>query len=215
MAQIDGSSNTHIRAVRSPLGSPQVRWFYESTCASSKVIAEGDPVTFCTVVTTALRICVAPSSQGAAGNLLENGITSFVGIAAATSTSDGSTTGLVESTAAGKGDARRIPVYINDGLTEFAINISSVGATPLPVASSMIGNTYPVECVRSLVGQRGPNGGHGVWFLSSTNVSTAADLSFVVTDVPSESIGDTGGVVYGKFLSTMVSRAVRLGGPYT
>jgi hypothetical protein len=144
--------------------------------------------------------------------LLQNGITSLVGIALADSTSDGSTTGLGESTTVGRSPNRMIPVALADGLTEFAINISSVGATPSQVASSLVGKTYPIECVRTAVGQRG---GHGVWFLSSTNLSTAADLSFVITDVPTESIGDTGGVVYGKFLSTMVSPAVRVGGPVT
>ena len=96
--------------------------------------------------------------------------------------------------------------------SEITLQQPSVGADVAPVCSSMVGVTYPIECVRTAVGERG---GHGVWFLSSTNLSTAADLSFVVTDIPPESIGDTGGVVYGKFLSTMVHRSVRVGGPFT
>lgn len=212
MAQIDGSSNTHIVPVRSPYGSPAVRWFQESTCASSKCIRVGDIVTYDTVVTTHARIVIAPSSQGAAANLLQNGITSLLGVAISDSTSDGSTSGLFASTSPNNRGVRMIAVALADGLTEFAINISSVGATPQQVASSMVGLSYPIECVRTAVGTRG---GHGVWFLSSTNLSTAADLSFVVTDVPSESIGDTGGVVYGKFLSTMVHPSVRVGGPVT
>lgn len=204
MAQIEGSTNSIIRPVRSPRGSPAVRHFQESTCASSKVIRRGDPVTFDTVVTTALRIVQAPSSQGAVGNLLQNGIVSLVGIALADSTSDGSTLGQTASTARYSG-AKYIPVALADGLTEFSVTISSVGAAPLAVASSMIGTTYPLEINRTF----------NRWFLASTNLSTAADLSVVVTDVPSESIGDTGGVVYFKFLSTMVSRAVRVGGPFT
>lgn len=212
MAQYDGSSNTHIRAVRSAYGSPALRWFQESTCASSKCIAVGDIVTYDTVVSTHRRIVMAPSSQGAAGNLLENGIVSLVGVAVSESTSDGSTTGLGESTTVGRSPNRMIQVAIADGITEFAIQVSSVGATPQAIASTMVGKTYPIECVRTAVGQRK---GHGVWFLSSTNLSTAADLSFVITDVPSESIGDTGGIVYGKFLSTMVARDIRVGGPFT
>lgn len=212
MAHINGSSNTHMRPVRAPYGSPAIRFYEESTCASSKCIAVGDIVTADTVVTTGnLRIVVAPSSQGAAGNLLQNGITSLIGVAVSASTSDGGVTGL-SSNGARPNAARMIGVAIADGLTEFAINISSVGATPRVVATSLVGLTYPIECVRTAVGERA---GHGVWFLSSTNLSTAADLSFVVTDVPSESIGDTGGVVYGKFLSTMVHRSVRVGGPFT
>ena len=214
MAQVDGSSNTAIKPVRSPRGAPAIRWFQESTCASSKVITIGDIVCFDTVVSTHLRILVAPSSQGAVGNLLQNGITSLVGIALANSTSDGSTTGHLASTAL-QPEGRYIPVALADGLTEFSINISSVGASPEPPASSMIGNSYPVECVRTAVGQRGLAGGHGVWFMSSTNLSTAADLSIVVTDVASNQVGTTGGFVYFKFLSTMVSRAVRSGGPFT
>ena len=211
MAQVNGSSNTTIRPYRSPFGSYQVRWFQESTCASSKTIQIGDIVTFDTVVTTHARIVVAPSSQGAAGNLLENGITSLLGISLGASTSDGSTTGLNPSTAV-QPEGRMIPVAIADGFTEFAINLSSVGATPDLPNSTMIGRTYPIECIRTAVGQKG---NHGVWFLSSTNLSTAADLSFVVTDVPNDQVGTTGGYVVGKFLSTMVNRAVRCGGPQT
>lgn len=211
MAQVDGSSNSGLRPYRSAYGAIAIRSFEESTCVSSKTISVGDIVTFDTVVTTHARILVAPSSQGNAANLLQNGITALVGVAVSGSTSDGSTSGLLASTALAP-ERRKIFVAIADGITEFAINISSVGATPEPPASSMIGNTYPIECVRSAVGQKG---GHGVWFLSSTNLSTAADLSFVVTDVPSDQIGTTGGFVVGKFLSTMVHRSVRLGGPFT
>lgn len=212
MAHINGSSNTHMRPVRAPYGSPVIRYFEASTAVSSKLITVGDIVTADTVVTTGqLRVVIAPSSQGNAGNLLQNGITSLIGVAVSPDLSDGGNTGL-SSNGQRPNVSRLIGVAVADGLTEFAINLSSVGANPIPVASSMIGNTYPIECLRSAVGQRG---GHGVWFLSSTNLSTAADLSFVVTDVPSESIGDTGGVVYGKFLSTMVHRGVRVGGPFT
>jgi len=204
MAHIDGSSNSIIRPVRSPLGSPAIRHFQESTCASSAVIRRGDPVTFDTVVTTGtLRIVKAPSSQGAVGNLLENGIRSLVGIALADSTSDGSITGLSSNGAKENSGIRQIPVALADGLTEFACPISSVGATPRVVTSSLVGKVYPLELNRT----------HNRWFLSSTNLSTAADLSVVITDVPVESIGDTGGIVYIKFLSTMVSQAVRVGGP--
>lgn len=211
MAQIDGSSNTAIRPYRSFYGAIAIKHYEESTCVSSKAIQVGDIVSFDTVVSTHQRIVVAPSSQGAAGNLLENGGASILGIAISASTSDGSTTGLQASTALSDGK-RKIAVAIADGLTEFAINISSVGATPDVPNSTLVGKSYPIECIRSAVGQRG---GHGVWFLSSTNLSTAADLSFVVTEVPSDQNGTTGGFVIGKFLSTMVHRSVRVGGPTT
>jgi len=213
MAQRDGSSNSGLRPVRNLYGSIAIRSYVESTCASSKCIAVGDIVTFDTVVNSSGNpfVVIAPSSQGNAQNLLQNGITSLLGVAVSASTSDGSTTGQPASTALSDG-RRNILVAIADGFTEFAIDISSVGATPQVPASSMIGRVYPIECVRSAVGQKA---GHGVWFLSSTNESTAADLSFVVTDVPSDQIGTTGGFVYGKFLSTMVHRSVRAGGPIT
>jgi hypothetical protein len=212
MAQIDGSSNTCLRPVRSIFGSLNIRHFQESTCASSKLIAYGDIVSFDTVVSTHKRIVVAPSSQGAAGTVLENGGASLLGVALGASTSDGSTTGLGESTSVGPNATRTIPVAVADGFTEYAINVSSVGGQPLAPCSSMIGNTYAV--IRVAAFQRGPNAGHSAWFLDSTN-STAADLSFVVTDVAPDQVGTSGGQVYGKFLSTMVSRAVRLGGPFT
>lgn len=210
MAHYDGSSNSHPRPVRSAYGSPAIRHYEESTCASSKCIQVGDIVTADTVVTTGnLRVVVAPSSQGNAGNLLQNGITSLIGVAVSASTSDGGVVGL-SSNGARPNAGRMIAVAIADGLTEFAIQISSVGATPRVVGTTLVGVTYPVEMNRAF-----DRGGHGAWFLSSTNLSTAADLSFVVTDVPSEQIGDSGGIVYGKFLSTMVHRSVRVGGPFT
>lgn len=210
MAHIDGSSNSGLRPYRNPYGSYNVGSFEESTCASSKCIAVGDIVTFDTVVTTHARILVAPSSQGNAGTVLQNGITSLVGVAISASTSDGSTSGLAESTLA-PSDRRKILVALADGINEFAVNISSVGADHPPPASSMVGNQYAIICVRSAVGQKA---GHGVWFLDSTN-STLADQSFVVTHVPVDQIGTTGGYVVGKFLSTMVHRSIRVGGPVT
>jgi hypothetical protein len=202
MANYNGSTNTIISPAFSPFGAPTIRFYQESTCASSKIIKRGDPVCFDTVITTHARILVAPSSQGAAGNLMQNGITSFLGIALADSTSDGSTTGLLPSTDAGNSVIRQIPVAINDGLTEFAISISSVGAAPFAVSSTMIGITYPVERIAALDNR---------YFLSSTNLSTAADLSFVVTTVPTGNVGDTGGVVWGKFHSTMSHKSIRTG----
>jgi hypothetical protein len=205
MAQIDGSSNSGLRPYRSAYGAIAIRAFEESTCASSKIIQIGDIVTFDTLASSNnARLVVAPSSQGAAGTVLQNGINSLVGVAVQRSTSDGSTTGLLQSTVLAPPN-RQILVAIADGITEFAVNISSVGADHPPVASSMIGNQYAIIRVQGF-----DKGGHGCFFLDSTN-STAADQSFVVTDVPSDQIGTTGGYVVGKFLSTMVSRAVKVG----
>ena len=209
MPQVDGSSNTAIRPYRSAYGAIAIREYEQSTCASSKVIQIGDIVSVNTVVSTAFWAVLAPSSQGAVGNLLENGGGSLLGVCVGVTYGyDGSTTGHLPSTV-NAAQTRRVSVAIADGLTEFAINISSVGATPMVPCSSMAQNIYPIERHASA----GDRGGHGVWFLSSTNLSTAADLSFVVTDVPSDQIGTTGGYVVGKFLSTMVHRSVRIGGP--
>lgn len=209
MAQIDGSSNSGLRPYRSAYGAIAIRSFEESTCVSSKVIQVGDIVTFDTLVSSNNhRLRFAPSSQGAAGTVLENGIISLCGVALQKSTSDGSTLGLLQSTVAAPPN-RQILVAIADGLTEFAINISSVGADHPPAASSMIGNQYAIIRVQGF-----DKGGHGCYFLDSTN-STLADQSFVVTDVPSDQIGTSGGYVVGKFLSTMVHRSVRVGGPQT
>ena len=204
MAHIDGSSGSLILPVRSAYGAIAIRHFQESTCASSKTIRRGDPVSLDTVVTTGtLRIVKAPSSQGAVGNLLENGGKSLIGIAMEDSTSDGSISGLLADGAKGNSQIRQIAVAVADGLTEYSAYISSVGATPRVVTSSLVGKAYPLEINRT----------HQRWFISSTNLSTAADLSVVITDVPSESIGDSGGLVYFKFLSTMVSHVVKVGGP--
>src|SRR5689334_9279874 len=131
MAQIDGSSNSGLRPYRSPYGAIAIRMFEESTSASSKVIQYGDIVTFDTLASSMnARLVVAPSSQGAAGTVLQNGITALVGVAIGKSTGDGSTLGLLQSTVLPT-DAKKIPVAIADGMTEFAINISSVGGQPL------------------------------------------------------------------------------------
>jgi len=202
MAQVDGSTSSIFRPVRAPSGSPAIRYFQESTAIATAVIRRGDVVSFNTVVTTGARIVRAPSSGGTGTNLLQVGVTSLLGVALQDSTSDGSTTGLLASTAAGNRGIRQIAVAIADGLTEFAGTISSVGATPLNVTSSLVGNLYAIQHNRTL----------GRWFIDSTN-TTVALFACVVTDVPTESLGDTGGIVYFKFLSSNVSPAVRIGGP--
>lgn len=203
MAQIDNTSNCLIRPVRSAYGSPAIRHFQESTCAATAVIRRGDIVSFDTVVTTGyMRIVRCPSSGGTGTNLMELVTQSLVGVALADSTSDGSITGLSSNGSKTNSGVRQIPVALADGFTEFAINISTAGANPLPVDSTLIGRNFAVIHDRT----------RGRWFLDSTN-STAALVTVTVTDVPVDSIGDTGGVVYFKFLSSNVSRSVRVGGP--
>lgn len=200
MADIAGSSNNIIRPYRSPLGSPQIRFFQESTCAATAVIRPGDIVSFDTVVTTGTkRIVRAPSSGGAATNCLQLGVTSIVGVALEGSTSDGSTTGLGADGAKTNG-VRKIGVAIADGHTEFTGYLSSQGAQALPVGSSLVGTNKAVVYDRV----------HHAFFIHSTN-STTADQAVTITDVDEANIGDTGGQVIFRFLSSNVSPAVRIG----
>lgn len=199
MADKLNSSASIIRPVYSPLGSPQIRSFQASTCAATSVIRAGDIVSNNTVVTTGtFRIVRAPTSGGGGSNQLEVLTQSLIGVALADDTSDGSTTGLG---ADGRHTGNRmIPVAIADGHTVFEGFPKTGGAAAAPAAmSSMIGNSYPVVYDSTL---------HR-YFIDSTN-STVADNRVVVVDVPTHSIGDTGGAVYFKFLSTQVNRAISL-----
>lgn len=203
MAQIENTSNSIVRPVRSAYGSPAIRSYQESTCAATAVIRRGDLVSFDTVVTTGYkRIVRCPSSGGTGTNLMELVTQSFLGVALEDSTSDGSITGLAANGAKTNSGIRQIKVALADGLTEFAMNISTAGGQPLPVDSSLVGRNFAVIHDRT----------RGRWFVDSTN-STAALVTVHVTDVPVDSIGDTGGTVYVKFLSSLVSPSVRVGGP--
>lgn len=187
MADISLSSNSIIRPYRTPWGSPQIRHFEESTCASSKVVKMGDVVTNNTVVSTGgFRIVRAPSSGGDGGNLMEVGIGSLIGVALGTSTGDGSTAGLMEN---GKGlnRAKFIPVALADQHTEFVGYLKG----GLPAASSMIGQAKALIYDSTL----------HVFMVDSTN-STAALAAVRVTDIAADLHGDTNGAVVFKFLSS-------------
>lgn len=197
MAQWGGTTNTIIRPYRHPSGSFPIRYYEESTCAATAVIKRGDIVCFNTVVTTALRILRAPSSGGDGTNLLQVGIGSLVGVAADNSTSDGSTTGLAGG-GLNPGQGRKIGVWLADKDSEFIGFPSTAGAGPVVVTSTVVGVSCPVIYNRPL----------NRFFLDSTNVSTAALFAVKITDVPSESLGDTNGPVIFKFLSSNVASVV-------
>lgn len=200
MADWTHSSGTILRPVRSPLGSPQIRYFQESTCVATAVIKRGDVVAFDTVVTTGTRRIVrAPSSGGAATNVLQCGVTSILGVAMEDSTSDGSTTGLGLDWAKTNG-VRKIAVAIADGHTEFQGFLSTQGADLHTCQSSMVGTNKAVVYDRV----------HHAFFIHSSN-STVADQSVTITEVPEDYVGDTNGPVYFRFLSSNVSPAVRIG----
>ena len=196
MAQWDGTTNSIIRPYRHPSGSFPVRYYEESTCAATAVIKRGDIVTFDTVVATAShRILRAPSSGGTGTNLLQVGIRSLVGVAAENSTSDGSVTGLTSNGLRPSWN-RKLGVFLATPETEFIGFMSTAGAvSSQAVLSTLIGVQCPVTYSRTL----------NRFLLDSTNVTTSALFAVVITDIPSESIGDTNGPVVFKFLSTNVA----------
>lgn len=194
MADWAGTSNSVIRPYRHPSGSFPIRYYEESTAASTATIRRGDVVSFDTVVASAShRILRAPSSGGTGTNLLEVGVTSLLGVSAEHSTSDGSTTGLASSVGTRPGN-RQIGVYLADPQTEFLGYLSSAGVGPAVASRNLIGGR------RALIYNRTQH----AFFIDSTN-STAALAAVVITDIPSESIGDTNGPVIFKFLSSNVA----------
>lgn len=193
-----------MRPYRSPWGSPQIRTFQESTCAATAVIKAGDIVTNNTVVTTGgFRIVRALADGGAAANLLDSTITGgYLGVALATSTSDGSTTGIVQGDVNPSSPAvKTIPVAVFDGVTEFlGFFKTAVTAGADIAASSLVGLTRAIIYDSTLQ----------TYFIDSTN-STAANVTCLITDIPNNEIGSCGGSpVIFKLLSTNVHRAVRV-----
>lgn len=190
---INSASNpSHYRS-RNGAGTPAIRYFQESTAASTAVIKLGAIVSNDTVVTTGgFRIVRAPFNGGNGANLLNT--TNVLGIAAEASTSDGSTSGLTDGSTnqAGK---RMIGVFIAEPNAEyrgFLLGSNNVSG------SSLIGALRAIRYDST----------NAIYGIDSTN-STAALASVVITDVELETVGDTNGPVIFKFLSTGVSPAVR------
>lgn len=186
-----GSNPSHFRS-RAGAGTPAIRYFQESTCASTAVIKLGDIVSNDTVTTTGgFRICRAPFNGGTTPNLLNT--TNVLGVAVEASASDGSTTGLTNA----QGDRvgfRMIGVAIAENDAEFRGFL--IGNNPS--ASSLIGTNLAVRYDSTL----------HIYAVDSTN-STAALASVTITDIEQQTVGDTNGPVIFKFLSTGVSPAVR------
>lgn len=187
-----GSNPSHYRT-RHGAGAPAIRYFQESTAASTAVIKLGDIVSNDTVVTTGgFRIVRAPFNGGNGSNLLNT--TNVLGLAAEASTSTGSTAGLTDGSTNQAG-ARMIGVFIAEPDVEykgFLIGANNVSG------SSLIGLQRAIRYDST----------NAIYGVDSTN-STAALASVVITDVPLETVGDTNGPVIFKFLSTGVSPAVR------
>lgn len=184
-----GSYLQHGRS-RSGAGAAAVRYFQESTAASTAVIKIGDVVVRDTVVTTGgFRISRGASSGGNSANLLLIGQT-IVGIAAEGSTSDGSTSGLVDTSsgAAGRVINKKIGVYVAESDCEF-LGYLSAGAS----RSSNNGDNFAVRYDST----------NHVYMVDSTN-STAALVTVKQTGIPEGTEGDTNGPIYFKFLSSNV-----------
>ena len=187
-----GSNPIHYRS-RGAAGTPAIRYFQESTAASTAVIKYGDIVSNDTVVSTGgFRIVRAPFDGGGDANLLNT--TNVLGLAAEASGSSGSTLGL---TAGGLNQTgtRMIGVFIAEPNTEYK---GYLIGTNNASGSSLIGALRAIRYDST----------NHIYGVDSTN-STAALASVVITDVPLETVGDTNGPVIFKFLSTGVSPAVR------
>jgi hypothetical protein len=184
MAQWTLNAGNYFRPYRAMGGDARIRHFQCSTCASSDVITVGMVVNFNTVVTTGGGIVQAPSSGGNGGNLLQVGITSLIGIAAESDTSDGSTTGLSNRY------NRRIGVWLAADQTEFLGWCKGAGV----VGTTMIGQQKAIIYDTTLA----------TYFIDSTN-STAALAAVTITDVPEYALESTNGPVVFKFLSSNIS----------
>lgn len=208
MADWTNSSGMFPRPIRSVWGSPQIRYFQESSGVSSAQCQVGHVVVMDTVVTTGgQRVRRDPSTAGNGANLQHIGA-SVLGICVngSTAPSTGGTLGLLDdsSRAEGRMGDRIIGVAIADGLTEYLGYFKSGGAgTVVGAASTLIGSDRPLIFDSTL----------GTYFVASTN-STAALVTVRITDFPTDVRGDSGGVpCYFKFLSSNVHLAVRLTGP--
>jgi hypothetical protein len=138
-------------------------------------------VTLNTVVSTGgARVVCAPSSGGDTKTLMEVGITSLIGVALESDTSDGSTTGLSNV------ENRRILVALADPAVEF-IGFQTNGVS----VSSLVGQTRGLRFDST----------NRIHLVDSTN-STAALHAVTITEIPSWAEGDTNGPVVFKFLSS-------------
>ena len=204
MAQWTNSSGHWLRPYMSPFGSPQIKYYQESTAAaSSACIRVGDVVRRSTITSTGgFRIVRDHSTAGNGANLVHIGGAEIIGVAVTASTSDGSTRGLVDDSSrviSGLGP-RTIGVAVADGLTEYLGHFYQ-GDTAALAASSRAGSVRPLQYDSS----------RNTYFVASTN-STAALANVRIVGFPTDVLGDSGGVpCLFKFLSTQVHPSVNIG----
>lgn len=204
MAQWNNSSGHFPRPYYSPFGSPQIKYYQESTAAAATAcIRVGDIVRRSTVTSSGgLRVVRDWSTAGDGANLVHIGGAEILGIAVTASTSDGGNTGLVDDSSiviSGLGP-RTIGVAVADGLTEF-VGYFYQGDTSVRAASSLAGRVRPLQYDSS----------RNTYFIASTNTTAAlANVRFV--GFPNDVLGDSGGVpCLFKFLSTQVHVSVNIG----
>lgn len=188
MADFTVNSGSNPSHYLSAAVSPQIRYFQESTAASTAVIKLGDIVSNDTVTTTKFRIVRAPAGGGNGANILAT--TNVLGLAIEASTSDGSTNGLDDA-----GVNRRIGVVVADPNTEFVGYL--IGSNNV-TGSSLVGTNKAVRFDST----------NKIYAIDSTN-STAALLGVQITGIPDGTDGSTNGPVIFRFLSTWTSPIVR------
>lgn len=181
MADWTINADSNPQFYRSGASTPVIRYFEESTCASTAAIKYGDIVSNDTVTTGKFRLVRAPFNGGGGSNLLNT--TNVVGLAAEASTASGSS------------GANKIGVFIAEPGAEY---LGYLIGTNNVSGSSLIGTQKALRYDST----------NHIYAIDSTN-STAALAAVVITDIPNGTDGDTNGPVVFKFLSTGVSPAVR------
>lgn len=177
MADVTHSSRSIVRVYRSPYGAPRVTTYDESTAASTATIAVGQVVAFDATDGATHRIIRCSS---AAGRLMPANI---VGISAAGSTSDGSTTGIGSI-------GRKLTVWAAAPELEFKFPFKGV------IASTLVNTGLALHWDSTL----------SIHEVAAN--STAANLTVRITDVIPGTVGDTGGYLVGRFFSSVVAPSV-------
>lgn len=180
-----GSNPSHFR---SGAVTPEIRYYQESSAASTAVIKAGDIVSNDTVTTTKFRIVRAPFNGGTTPNLLNT--TNVLGVALEASTSDGSTGTLDDA-----GQNRRIGVAVANADAEFVGYL--IGNNNV-TGSSLIGTNKAVRYDST----------NHIYAIDSTN-STAALQNVQITGIPEGTDGSTNGPVVFRFLSNWTNPVVR------
>ena len=189
MADKTNSSRTTPRPYRGRYHTFPLRIFEESTCVSTAVIRYGDVVQFDVNVGSAAHRIVKSSTMANVPNVLSS---AFLGISMDTSTSDGSTTGLLSSGVGMPGpNNKTLNICLAAAGVEFLFPTKSSVVT-----STCIGTRRALAYDSTL----------SMFYVDIAN-STAGDATVIITDIP-EPGNDANNPVVVKFLSTAVSRVI-------